>query len=226
MTEFASEMRLFDPASGQRLYMDARERELFLNAANEQPSRGHRLFCQVLHWTGARITEALELTGDRINFDRCSITLRTIKKNKLTKQGQVKAPVYRQIPVPAELIDALDLLFDLRGKHRRRCASLALPLWPNQNDPKRPMSRATGWRVVKRVLDAAGIEGPQASPKGFRHGFGVAMALGGRDIYTLQKLMGHERPETTAIYLQVVGQEAHDLQMSYWNQANKSWGKQ
>ena len=28
------------------------------------------------------------------------------------------------------------------------------------------------------------------------------MALGGRDIYTLQKLMGHERPETTAIYLE------------------------
>lgn len=78
--------------------------------------------------------------------------------------------------MPTDLIDALDLLFDLRGKRRRRCTSLTLPLWPN-------------------------------------------------DIYTLQKLMGHERPETTAIYLQVVGQEAHDLQMSYWQQANKSWEK-
>ncbi len=124
--------------------------------ANELPSREHRLFCQVLHWTGARITEALELTSNKINIDRDSITLRTIKKSKLTKQCEIKAPVYRQIPVPKELIDSFDFLLDLRGKHRRHCNSLKLPIWPNQNDPARPMSRATGWRIVKRVLDAAG----------------------------------------------------------------------
>lgn len=134
--------------------------------------------------------------------------------------------MYRQIPVPVELIDSLDLLFDLRGKKRRCCNSLSLPLWPNQDDPTRPMSRATGWRIVKRVLGVAEITGSQASPKGFRHGFGVAMALGGRDIYTLQRLMGHERPETTAIYLQVIGQEAHDLQMNYWDRANKDWNQE
>lgn len=85
------------------------------------------------------------------------------------------------------------------------------------------MSRSTGWRIVKRVLDSAGIEGTQATPKSFRHGFGVAMVMGGMDIYTLQHIMGHERPETTAIYLQVKGQEAHDMQMQYWNRANKNW---
>lgn len=83
------------------------------------------------------------------------------------------------------------------------------------------MSRATGWRIVKRVLDEVGIEGPQATPKGFRHGFGVAMVLGGMDVYTLQHILGHERPETTAIYLQVRGQEAQTLQMQYWAEANK-----
>jgi len=34
--------------------------------------------------------------------------------------------------------------------------------------------------------------------------------------------MEHERPETTAIYLQVKGQEAHGMQMQYWNRANKN----
>lgn len=43
------------------------------------------------------------------------------------------------------------------------------------------------------------------------------------DIYTLQHIMGHERAETTAIYLQVKGQEAHELQMQYWKRANKNW---
>ncbi len=49
------------------------------------------------------------------------------------------------------------------------------------------------------------------------------MILGGVDINTLKTRLGHERAETTAIYLQVKGQEAHDLQMKYWQEANKSW---
>jgi site-specific recombinase XerD len=96
-------------------------------------------------------------------------------------------------------------------------------IWPGKTDPEKEMSRSTGWRIVKRVLDQAGIEGPQATAKGFRHGFGVAMIMGGMDLYTLQHIMGHERPETTAIYLQVRGQEAHELQMQYWQRANKGW---
>ena len=223
MTTYENEMRLFDPKLGQRLYVDAKERELFLAAADKLENRRHRLFCHVLHWTGARISEALELTGQRIDFDRQAIIFRTLKKRKLSQKGEIKAPVFRQVPVPPELTNFLDLLFDLRNLKKNNNPSLSLPLWSQINDPKRPMSRSTGWRIVKRVLDSAGIEGSQATPKSFRHGFGVAMVMGGMDIYTLQHIMGHERPETTAIYLQVKGQEAHDMQMQYWNRANRNW---
>ena len=68
--EYENEMRLFDPNLGQRLYMDAKERDQFLNAANELENRNHRLFCHVLHWTGARISEVLELTGTKIDFEK------------------------------------------------------------------------------------------------------------------------------------------------------------
>lgn len=47
--KYENEMRLFDPQLGQRLYVDSRERDLFLNAANELENRQHRLFCHVLH---------------------------------------------------------------------------------------------------------------------------------------------------------------------------------
>jgi integrase/recombinase XerD len=223
MEKYENEMRLFDPKLGQRLYVDTKERERFLAAANQLENRKYRLFCHVLHWTGARISEALELTGQRIDLEQQAIIFRTLKKRKLNRKGEIKAPVFRQVPVPPELTNSLDYLYDLRNLKKSNDPFLSLPLWSQANDPKRPMSRSTGWRIIKRVLDSAGIEGPQATAKGFRHGFGVAMIMGGMDIYTLQNIMGHERPETTSIYLQVKGQEAHDLLMEYWNRANNRW---
>lgn len=220
---YESEMRLFDPKLGQRLYVDSRERDLFLSATNELENRQYRLFCHVLHWTGARISEILELTGQRIDFDKQAIIFRTLKKRKRNLRGEIKKPSYRQVPVPLELTNSFDYLYDLRNRQKANDSSLSLPLWSNKNDPQKQMSRSTGWRIVKKVLDKAGIEGPQATPKGFRHGFGVAMILGGMDLYTLRDIMGHERAETTAIYLQIKGQEAHDLQMQYWQRANKNW---
>jgi integrase len=220
---YENEMRLFDPKLGQRLYVDSRERDLFLNAANKLENRQHRLFCHVLHWTGARISEILELTGQRIDIDRNAIIIRTLKKRKKTAKGEIKQPQYRQVPVPTELINSLDLLYNLRSKKKKNDHALKLPLWESKGDSRKAISRSTGWRIVKRIFDQTGIEGPQATAKGFRHGFGVAMVLGGMDIYTLQHIMGHERAETTAIYLQVKGQEAHELQMQYWKRANKNW---
>jgi len=39
------------------------------------------------------------------------------------------------------------------------------------------------------------------------------MIIGGMIFYTFKTILGHERAEATAIYLQVKGNEAHDLQM-------------
>ncbi|MDQ2802515.1 MAG: hypothetical protein M3Y41_07460 [Pseudomonadota bacterium] len=42
-----------------------------------------------------------------------------------------------------------------------------------------PWSRMTGWRAVHAVMRAAGLDGVHASPKGLRHGFGVAAVTAG-----------------------------------------------
>jgi len=216
MSEFASEMRLYDPTTHERLYVNTDERERFLAESSKLKKRNQRLLCHVLHWTGARITEVLELTPDRIEFDSCSIRFRTIKKRKLTRAGEPKSPQFRNVPVPAQLLDALDLYFDLRSTQKRRSPALHRPLWAHTKDATKPMPRLTGWRIVTSVFEAAGIQGPQATPKGFRHGFGVAMILGGMDLNTLQKRLGHENSSTTAIYTQVLGLDAHQHQMNVW----------
>lgn len=50
VTETRSEMRLFDQ-SGNRLYLDAQERQAFLKAAREQECE-RRTFCEMLYFTG------------------------------------------------------------------------------------------------------------------------------------------------------------------------------
>ncbi len=37
----------------------------------------------------------------------------------------------------------------------------------------------TGWRAMHGVMATAGLDGPHASPKGLRHGFGVAAVTAG-----------------------------------------------
>jgi integrase len=69
------------------------------------------------------------------------------------------------VPVPPELLDALDLVHGIREAQGRGQAKAHL--WP--------WSRMTAFRRVQEVIGAAGIpDGPHACPKGLRHGFGVA----------------------------------------------------
>jgi predicted nicotinamide N-methyase len=70
-----------------------------------------------------------------------------------------------------------------RGRHAR--------LWP--------WSRMTGWRRVRDVMAQAGIRGPHGSPKGLRHGFGVAAVTADVPLNLVQTWLGHAQLSTTAI---------------------------
>ncbi len=73
-----------------------------------------------------------------------------------------------------------------------------------------PWSRMTGWRTAHDVMLAARLDGPHASPKGLRHGFGVAADSAGIPLNRVQKWLGHAQFPTTAIYADAVGaKEGH-----------------
>ena len=193
-----SDYQLYSP-QGERLYLTPDEREAFYRAAAEARNHEARTFCRCLYFTGCRISEALELPRGRVDFAAQALTFRTLKK----RSGKIH---YRSVPVPSAFLDELDLVHNL---HRGR-DDAASRLWP--------VSRSTGWRIVREVMDAAGLDGskPYASPKGLRHGFGVACVLKGVPLPTLQKWMGHAKLDTTGIYLQVVGDEERELAARLW----------
>lgn len=205
--EKSPEMRLFSP-EGERLYLTAQERKRFLTALNEE-GRENRIFCKVLHYTGCRPSEALELTPDRILIDSKDIVFRSLKKRKKDGRGRIKQPEFRTVPVPSNLIDIFDLVFDIRRLHRRQ-EKLKKPFWD--------MSRPTAYRLVKRVMERANINGKQATGKGLRHAFGIALLSGPKPlpIHILAQLMGHSSTKTTEIYLQVVSEEKRKMVLDAW----------
>lgn len=190
---------LFD-RHGRRLYLTADERKAFLAAA-ERAERRTRTLCLTLAYTGCRIAEALELTCERVDLEGQVVVLESLKKRR---RG-----VYRAVPVPPAVLDALDLVHGVREAQRRSNGGRGLRLWP--------WARSTAWLRVKGVIAAAGIKaGPHATPKGFRHGFGVAAVQAGIPLNLVQRWLGHAQLATTAIYADAVGAEEQDIAARMW----------
>jgi site-specific recombinase XerD len=74
-------------------------------------------------------------------------------------------------------------------------------LFPGQ-DPKRPISRSTIAKVVRKAAQAAGIK-KTITTHTLRHSFATHHLEGGTDLRTLQLLMGHTNLKTTSLYLHV-----------------------
>jgi integrase/recombinase XerD len=100
------------------------------------------------------------------------------------------------------------MVHGIREAQCRRAKSRSGRLWP--------WSRMTGWRAVHAMMEAAGLERPRASPKGLRHGFGVAAVSAGIPLNLVQKWLGHAQLSTTTVYADAVGAEEKDIAQRMW----------
>lgn len=183
------DMALFS-LDGQRKYLCRSESQRFLRVASGMAEET-RIFCCLLHFTGCRVSEALELTPRRLDVEGGRVVFRTLKRRKR---------VFRAVPIPSQLMSDLVRLSRRLGPDER--------LWP--------CCRQTAWRRVKKVMAAANIDGPQAAPRGLRHQFGVQALRANLSLPLTQRLLGHASPNTTVIYQQVAGDDERDLVGRLW----------
>lgn len=191
------EWSLYD-TRGRRKYLVSKERDAFLQAALQVGGKTAS-FCAVLMLSGARISEVLALTPERIDDGNCTINFETLKRRQ---KGIIRA-----VPMPR------DLLFFIDCVHHYREA-LADPekadkhLWS--------WSRTTAWRRVKFVMRKAANPDHLAKPKSLRHAFGAEAAMQLVSLTLIKKWMGHARIETTQIYTLLVGPEERALAKRTW----------
>ena len=202
MSRLVRDLQLVD-ARGRK-YLAADERWRFLEAAARAPRPADQTFALTLAHTGARVSEALAICPRDVDLEAASIRIRTLKR---------RTERWRAIPVPPELLRALELVHALRSAPAK---AVGRPLWP--------WSRATAHRKITRIMTDAGIEGPQACPKGLRHGFGIAAVAAGVPLPTIAAALGHANLQTTAVYTTAAGLEARDFLARMWEREGNSGG--
>lgn len=182
---------MFD-RSGGRKYLSSAERKAFCQAIATEADLSRKAFLLTLFHTGCRISEALNVIAGRIDLRNGTVTFETLKRRK---RG-----CFRAVPVPNKLTGILQALLSEQRPTER--------LWR--------FSRPTAYRMVKAKMKQAHITGGMACPKGLRHGHGVACVAVKIPLTTIQKWLGHARLETTAIYLDVLGEEERALARRLW----------
>ena len=182
-----------------RKYLTADERSRFLAAVRTHPKPTVQTLCRALALTGCRVSEALGLRACDVDLDAAEIRIATLKRRR---------EHWRAVPVPQDLIHDLELVHRVRRSQASPRGRTAL-LWD--------VTRQAAHRQVSELMRRAGIEGPQACPRGLRHSWGVAAVQAGVPLTTIAAVLGHADVSTSAIYATAVGAEHRDLVARVWS---------
>lgn len=185
-------MAVFDSRGGRK-YLNDQERRRLLAAIRRERDASRRAFCLTLFYTGCRISEALKLTVERVDLSERCLVFETLKRRR--------SGAFRSVPISDALCALLRPLLNERAPDAR--------IWK--------FSRTTGYRLIKRLMAKASIDGSMASPKGMRHSMAVSCLEHKIPLTTVRTWLGHSKLETTAIYLAVSGPEERRLARRLWS---------
>ena len=144
-----------------------------------------------LRFTGARISEVINIKHEDIDFRNAEIRLITLKRHNPKKQGQ-----YRIVPVPSSLTNEI---------------ANYIVEYPHMRDKVFKIDRSNFNKVFKERCLEAGIQKELAHPHILRHTRAIELLRAGVPVTIVQDLLGHSALTTTAIYLKISGQEAKGI---------------
>jgi integrase len=203
------DFELFD-AEGNRKYLNLDERTRFLDnidrALNRPQDREKRTFALLMFYTGCRISEARAVRFRDIDYSSKGVVFETLKRRKR---------VHRLVPLPYDFLVKLDDVHRVKDFQRGKGdGKVTDRIWTFGN--------TTGWKVIKKVMEVAGIEGVQACPKGLRHSFAIQHQMLKTPETVTAGWLGHADTSMMAVYGRVIGAENRELASRMWKQDNQS----
>lgn len=145
----------------------------------------NRAIIETLYGSGLRVSELTALRISRIDFDNRYM----IVDGKGAKQ--------RVVPVSPVASEAIKDYIVQRERGRIDAGSADI-LFLNRSG--RGLTRVMIFYIVKRLAEDAGIK-KNVSPHTLRHSFATHLLEGGANLRVIQEMLGHEKIETTGIYV-------------------------
>jgi len=145
-----------------------------------------KALAELLYSSGLRISEALQLNINDINFYQKSV--------KVLGKGRKE----RIVPIGEKALSALKKYIGNRNELLVNSSENALFL---SNRGKR-MNAVNAYRIINRLMKA-NTESPQKSPHVLRHSFATHLLDNGADIQSVSEMLGHASLSTTQIYTHV-----------------------
>ena len=185
-----------------------------------------RLMFSLLYGSGLRISECLRLRVQDINFAKNSLIVRKSKGNK------DRVTILSQSLVPS-LHEQIESSLITQKEDNKNGVGPSLPHLLGKKYPS--AYRQEGWmfvfpsvglckhpytgvtcrhhlhdsvprKALAQAVRKSGIRGKKIGCHTFRHSFATELLRNGRDIRTVQELLGHKDVQTTQIYTHVIGQ--------------------
>lgn len=160
--------------------------------------------------TGIRVTELINIRIPDIDFDNRAIL---IKVQKMRKKDGKAIERRRAVPIDEGTLDLIRQYLEWRKQ------------FPYKGDLLFPISRQRVNQICWKLGRRAGIKeigDPLVSkhrrfhPHHLRHSFSIHCIKRGMSIERLQKILGHQSPTTTSVYLQYSLADLHEDYDRVW----------
>lgn len=167
------------------------EVERILNAAQLIPEAYY--FCKFLWRTGMRVSEALEIKLEDVNFQQATISVQT-KKRRTSHQ--------REVPVSSEFLAELSDYIKGRGI----CSNMRLFAFTSR----------TAFNYVNKACLNADLKDGRGHPSSFRHSYAIHCLINGLSIDTVNSLLGNRDIKKTMRYMRIVNQDEEKFKQIVW----------
>ncbi|MEK3977379.1 tyrosine-type recombinase/integrase [Psychrobacillus sp. FSL K6-2684] len=169
------------------------------------------------HFIMFSIVYVLVTTGIR-NEEFCKLQVKDLKKDTILGGYYLdvlgKGNKRRHVPLKSKVIDSIKMFRNVRGISHNETAEPSAPLFcTNSGKHYSPsyLSQYVSKEINKMYIERKG-ENIKVTPHYFRHAFAIISRLNQVDVHDIKRSLGHERLETTEIYLtKVFEKENHAI---------------